>query len=103
MKAHAFGALFWNDVVHFVGNRLEALGGVHLFALVGDRPAQVGSVFKRPLYAGLVDGVVGAFRFASPAIDAFVGYDDGHMSGLYGGSDFCTMIKTQEEDEFTYR
>jgi hypothetical protein len=79
VKAHALGTLVGYDVIKIVGNGLVFVFGIHhSIALEGVGTAHRVALRNGPLHAALVDGVVGAFGFASTAVDALVGDHDGH-------------------------
>ena len=83
VEAHALRAFIWHDVVVFVGygrvfavsihrlTRLQRVGALHSVA-----------IGNGPFYTAFVDGVVGAFWLAGPAIDAFVSDKNCHSTCL---------------------
>jgi len=79
VEAHAFGALVRCDVVdvHAAGF-LNSLGIDRARRGVVARAFQAGSIGKSPLRSTFIDGVVGTFWFASPAVDAGVCNHNGH-------------------------
>lgn len=92
VESNALGALVWGDVIH-----VHVDGGVLGVSLYGTSGRVVAcasetcSIRKFPISASFVDGVIGAFRFTSSAIDAFVGDDNGHVRAA--GCNFVAKIR----------
>jgi hypothetical protein len=79
METFAFGAFVWYDVVNIVRNGLARLFGVYRFARrQNDFAAQRRAVFVAPVVGAFVYSGIGALGLAGTAVDAFVGYNDGH-------------------------
>ena len=79
VEAFAFRAFIGDDVVKVKAHRLLGFACFGLHAGGRNEGAFEGrSVAKTPFHSAFVDGVVGAFGLASPAIDAFVGNPDSH-------------------------
>jgi hypothetical protein len=79
VEPNTFRTLVWDDVIEVWAHRLLLLVRIHSTRNgVGDRAFQDGSICKRPQSAAFVNRVVRALWLAGAAVDALVGYDDGH-------------------------
>ena len=83
-KSYALGTLIRNDEVVIFRDRVELVGRFDLPpSFEGIEAGYAGAVGDGPLHAPLVDGVVGAFWFAGPAVNALVGNHDCHSKVFY--------------------
>jgi len=79
VKPYTFGTLVRYDVVEIIGYGF--LLSIHIYLAAVFQlvfAGYAGPVGDCPFYTPFVNRVIGAFWFASPTIDAFVCYDDGH-------------------------
>jgi hypothetical protein len=80
VKADTFCALIRHYIVKIIGNGVMLSIRIYLFSVFQLVSAlNSGTIRDRPFDTSFVDGVIGAFWFASSAIDTFVCYDDGHI------------------------
>jgi len=85
MEALAFRAFIWSNIVGVYADGRITFGGVYHGAVEQRKGSfYAGAVRERPLYAALVDGIIGALRFAGAAIDAFFSYLNSHFLKLGG-------------------
>jgi hypothetical protein len=79
VKSNTLCAFVGNYIIDIVGNRRPAfIGLVRLALSIGKMTPDARAVGIRPINPTLIDGVIGAFWLAGSAIDAFIGYDNGH-------------------------
>lgn len=85
VKAHAFGTFIAYYIICIHSNRL--LGRISLVFAAGSMYSafKVGSIGKAPFGTSFINGIVGALRFASATVYAFIGNHYGHsISGIKG-------------------
>ena len=87
METDTFGAFIAYDKIN-----VHALGGLGLIGVGLDAAVTslvsafyAGAVGETPLGSPFIDSVIGTFRFAGPAIDAFVGYLNCHVLLSFAG------------------
>jgi hypothetical protein len=80
VKALAFRAFIWNDIIRIYADGGVAFGGVY-YGAVEQREGSfyAGSVCDCPFYAAFVDRIIGTLWFAGAAIDAFFSYLNSHF------------------------
>jgi len=79
VKTHTFCAFIRDDIIKIIGYRVVLLIRIYfrsIFQLITARDAS--TVGDSPFHTPFVYSIVGAFWFASPAVDTFVCYNDCH-------------------------
>ena len=80
MKTLAFGTLVWNYEIVVIFHRLIVGIGINHFAgFQGEHTFIRRSLGDLPVNPSFINSIVGALRFTSPTVDAFVSYDNGHF------------------------
>jgi hypothetical protein len=86
MKALTFGALVGNDIIGVVAYRCVLGRRVHGTAVKqGEATLHGSAVGDGPFHTALIDGIVGTFRFAGAAVDAFFSDLDSHKEFRFKG------------------
>ena len=84
MEAHALRAFVGHDIINLIADRRLGDIGIYLPAIGQDYfPVEGSAIAVAPFIGSFVYGVIGAFGFASPAIDALIGDDYGHGLNLF--------------------
>lgn len=79
MEAHTLGALVWHDIIDLVTYRFLDYVRIDLITIgENDLTIEVSTVGITPIVCSFVDRGIWALGLASPAINAFVGDNDGH-------------------------
>jgi hypothetical protein len=80
VEALAFGAFIRNDIIGVYADRWVTVVGVNDRTVKqGKRPFYITAVSDGPFHTAFIDGVIGAFRFAGAAVDAFFRYLNSHF------------------------
>jgi len=79
VESHTFCAFVGYYIIDVIGNRCSAvIGLVGLTQTVGKTTPNTRAIRVGPVNPPFIYSMVGTLRFACPAIDAFIGYDNGH-------------------------
>ena len=94
MESLAFGALIWNNVICIDANGAVPLIGIHGRSVHKRKAAfHRSAIAERPFHPTLVNSVIGTFRLAGAAIDAFICYLDRHILQFFT---VCEAINLQQ-------